>query len=179
MTDELSTLDLGTSLVERSLMKRTELVYIGFNDNNADDKKYKEQLQKAWKKSIQLMSYQNAAGYNNAIFKHYFDPAAAGDVKKVFDNMWGGNDDKGSLNLGSIIVDNQDFENSCVANKNRLCYTRNEYKNGVLNVARIHCCMKERASKVPEIDDIKCENLGNMVTYKMLTLSAALLHEYT
>lgn len=162
----------------RSLEKRTQLVYINFS-NSKQDQAFKAQLQAAWKDSIELMSYQMKAGFQNSIFSHYFLTSDAADVHKVFSNMWGGDDEQGSVNLGSITVDNNDFEDKCATTLNELCYTRNVLRNGQLVGAKIHCCMKERASKLPSIDGITCEALEDMVTNRMLFLGAALLHEYT
>ena len=169
---------LSSTIID--LMKRTQLVYDGFDDTNEADVRHKLQLQSAWSNSIVLMETQLDVGFENAIFSHYFDPADKAVVKSIFTSMFAGNP-QGSPLLGSIVIRNDDFKGTCAANTNRLCYTDQTFKGGVAVSAEIHCCMKERADRLLELsgsDAITCTDLGDFVTYKMSTLSSALLHEY-
>ena len=169
---------LSSTIVD--LMKRTQLVYHGFDDANEADVRHKLQLQSAWSNSIVLMETQLDVGFDNAIFSHYFDPADKDVVKSIFTSMFAGNP-QGSPLLGSIVIRNDDYKSTCVANPDRLCYTDQTFKGGVAVSADIHCCMKERADRLLELsgsDAVTCADLGDFVTYKMSTLSSALLHEY-
>ncbi|KAI9866454.1 MAG: hypothetical protein M1830_005966, partial [Pleopsidium flavum] len=169
----------GIGLVDRALSKRTPLVYIGFDSKNKNDVKHKGQIEQAWKNSLELMSYVLTLPdtFTGDIFKHYFDPVAADPVKKVFQNMHGGNDASGSPNLGLITIRNDDFNVQCAANLKMFAYTQSNYKNGHVIGAQIHIC--ERAYQLKTINEIKCAELGDTVSYKMTTLGSVLLHEYT
>ena len=156
-------------------------IFQNFNDADEQDVKFKIQLQSAWSNSITLMSDQLDVGFDNPIFSHYFGPNDKEAVRKVFDAMFQGNPNEGSFLLSSVIIDNEDFKGSCVANPNNLCYSQRQFNRGVNNALQVHCCMKERTSKVPELsgaEAITCDALGDSVSYEMFSLSAALLHEY-
>ena len=97
------------------------------------------------------MSNQLDIGFYNPVFSHYFGLDDKEAVKKVFDAMFYGSPNESSFLLSSTIIDNEDFNNLCVVNANNLCYNQRQFSRGVNNALQIHCCIKERTSKVPKL----------------------------
>ncbi|KAF3767121.1 hypothetical protein M406DRAFT_328222 [Cryphonectria parasitica EP155] len=154
------------NVVDRStLKKRADTHYIRFDKNDPTDRKHIQQLEQGKKDAIHLAAWMankwdNAVG--SGIYGHYFPTADKDKVVKVYQNIYGGSVNTGSVNLLWVFW-----------------YTVAEVsgQEQIQKFAIAHAC--PQAYELPEIKDVSCEELDEEVGGEMMVLGSVLLHEYT
>ncbi|CAK1368255.1 unnamed protein product [Cercospora beticola] len=104
-------------------------------------------------------------------------------VQKVYKNIWGTDDQEGSIDLGYIFWTNKDIKGICttpgtekVGDSITLAYIGNLVRNNQ-QIAIAHMC--DQGYDVPKRSDVSCDSLGSTVSTLMDVLGAIILHEYT
>ena len=137
-------------------------------------------IEKGFKDVMELSSYVLTATDRTAhpIFLKYFNAADEDVVTKVFRQILGNPKDPanpdptGNDLLGDILVQKGDRDGQCAGGR-ALAYM------GDHNTDNPFIVVCDALFQHKRIFDTKCEDLGDTVSYKMLTIGATLLHEYT
>jgi hypothetical protein len=170
LVQALSTLDKRSQqLVKRALPnydKKWDL-----NDPAARDRYGRHQ--RGWYDMLLMISVLVAEPIDSAIFDKYF--SASGDafaVLKVLKAISGDPPRSGAAAFSGLTITDGDYLNKC-NDASFLAYTSNAVQNPKFGLQ--HIC--PRAYKNLLLDEVKCDDLGDTVSYKMSTLGALILHE--
>ncbi|KAI9880630.1 MAG: hypothetical protein M1830_001981 [Pleopsidium flavum] len=136
-------------------------------------------IEQGFKDVIELAGYviTTPATTVDPIFQKYFNKGDEDTVVKVFNQIMGNPSDPekpdptGNDLLGNIFVQKKDTESQCGGRT--LAYM------GDHNTDDPFIVVCDILFKHKGLFDTKCEDLGDNVSYKMLTIAGTLLHEYT
>ncbi|PIA90932.1 hypothetical protein CB0940_11074 [Cercospora beticola] len=179
--------DIHTKSKRGTIVKRLASQYLpDFDMNNPTDSGHVQQLKDGQTDAVQLASYLEQSWSNavdNGIYGHYFGDADKDAVQKVYKNIWGTDDQEGSIDLGYIFWTNKDIKGICttpgtekVGDSITLAYIGNLVRNNQ-QIAIAHMC--DQGYDVPKRSDVSCDSLGSTVSTLMDVLGAIILHEYT
>jgi hypothetical protein len=136
-------------------------------------------VEQGFKDVIQLASYVVVTSDQtvNPIFEKYFDGNDQQTVIKVFNQIMGNPEDPRQPDptrndlLGDIFVQKQDGDSKC---DGRTLAYMDDFETDKPTITVCNILFEHKG-----IFDTTCEELGDHVSYKMLTTGGTLLHEYT
>ena len=136
-------------------------------------------IERGFKDAIEIASYiaSSPASTVDPIFQKYFNAGDEAAVLAVFNQILGNPadpsnpDPTGNDLLGNILVQREDTDNLCGGAT--LAYM-GDHNTGNPFIAVCDILFNHKG-----IFDTTCDELGDNVSYKMLTIGATLLHEYT
>ena len=139
------------------------------------------QVEQGFKDAIELCSYVFVDDDTTTpILEKYFNSGDHDTVLAVFNQIMGNPSDPlnpdptGSSMLGSILVQKEDTEGLCTGRT--LSYMGDP---GTDNPFIVVCDPLFQHGSVDGPDALTCDSLGDNVSYKMMTVGATFIHEYT
>lgn len=138
-------------------------------------------MEEAWEYSIKMIQNQIDIGYDNEFYSEFFDKDNRATVKKIFRRM---DIIIGQRTAKHIWIPQWDMGNAC-GDPDVVCYATTvleDAKDGSDPLKQgdmmLHCCLRPDRKVPQNIPDLDIANIGDIVSDKMATMAAWLVHEY-
>lgn len=138
-------------------------------------------MEEAWEYSIKMIQNQIDIGYDNEFYSEFFDKDNRATVKRIFRRM---DIIIGQRTAKHIWIPQWDMGNLC-GDPDVVCYATTvleDAKDGSDPLKQgdmtLHCCLRPDRKVPQNIPDLDIAAIGDIVSDKMATMAAWLVHEY-